>query len=155
MHEGGIPMPLLEKIDQDLKQALIAKDKSKLSTLRFLKSALKYSAIEKKVQALNDAEIQQIIQKQIKQRRESIDQFTKAGRNELAGQETKEMAILESYLPKQLADNELESIAAELVKKEGASSKKDFGRMMKILTERLAGRADSKRISEVLGKILP
>ena len=95
-------MSLEQKIDQDLRQAMSAKDTAKVSTLRFLKSALKYSAIEKRTQTLTDAEVQQIIQKQIKQRRESIDQFSKAGRQALAAQETKEAGILESYLPKAL-----------------------------------------------------
>ena len=148
-------MSLEQKIDQDLREAMTAKDAAKVSTLRFLKSALKYSAIEKKVQVLTDPEVRQIIQKQIKQRRESIDQFSKAGREALAAQETKEAQILESYLPKQLSDQELEEAVKKGVREAGASSKKDFGRVMKLLTEKLAGRVEAKRISEVLGKVLP
>ena len=147
-------MSLLTRIDQDLKQAMIEKNEAKLSTLHFLKSALKYSAIEKKVDSLNDPEIQQIIQKQIKQRRESIDQFSKAGRNDLAEHELKEMTVLEGYLPTQLNDQELESTVQSAVSEQGVVSKKDFGRLMKLLGEKLAGQADSKRISEVLGRLL-
>ena len=147
-------MSLQQKIDQDLKQAMMSKEEIKVSTLRFLKSALKYSAIEKKVDALADADIQQIIQKQIKQRKESIDQFVKAGRKELAEKETQESVILESYLPKQLSDAELDQLVRSETSAAGATSKKDFGRMMKLLTEKLSGKADSKRLSEVLGKIL-
>ncbi len=147
-------MPLSEKINQDLKQAMISKDTARLSTLRFLKSALKYDAIEKKVGFLNDIDVQRIIQKQIKQRRESIEQFSKGGRGELAEQEKKELEILESYLPKQLSDTELEKTVSALAKEAGAVSKKDFGRMMKLCNEKLSGRADAKRISEILGKIL-
>ncbi len=147
-------MSLQQKIDQDIKQAMISRDEAKVSTLRFLKSALKYAAIEKKTDLLGDAEIQQIIQKQIKQRRESIDQFVKGGRKDLADKEIHETEILESYLPKQLSDGELEALIRQGVSAAGAVSKKDFGRMMKVLNEKCAGRADAKRISEMLGKIL-
>lgn len=147
-------MSLSEKIDQDLKAAMTAKAADKLSTLRFLKSALKYAAIEKKVELLSDADAQAVIQKQIKQRRESIDQFSKAGRRDLADKEMAEVGVLESYLPAQLSDADLARIVAEEAKAQGASSKKDFGRMMKHLSDKLKGAADSKRVSEALGKIL-
>jgi len=147
-------MPLQEKLDQDLKQAMMSHDQTKVSTLRFLKSALKYAAIEKKAETLGDADIQQIIQKQIKQRKESIEQFTKAGRKELADKEIQEAKILESYLPKQLSDSELSDIIRKETTTIGATAKKDFGKMMKLLSEKLAGRADAKRVSEFLGKIL-
>ncbi len=150
-----VQMSLEQKIDQDLRQAMSAKDAAKVSTLRFLKSALKYSAIEKRTQTLTDAEVQQIVQKQIKQHRESIDQFSKAGRHALAAQETKEAGILESYLPKQLSDQALEQAVIAAVKEAGAGSKKDFGKVMKLLTEKLAGQAEPKRISEALAKVLP
>ena len=148
-------MSLEQKIDQDLREAMTAKDAAKVSTLRFLKSALQYNAIEKKTQTLTDAEVRQIIQKQIKQRRESIDQFSKAGRGALAAQETHEAQILENYLPQQLSDQELEEAVKKSAKEAGATSKKDFGRVMKLLTEKLAGQAEAKRISEALGKVLP
>ena len=147
-------MSMQQQIDQDLKQAMLSRDEAKVSTLRFLKSALKYSAIEKKTESLGDADIQQIIQRQIKQRRESIDQFTKAGRKDLADKEIREAEILESYLPKQLSDSELDELIRREIAAAGATSKKDFGRMMKLLSEKLSGRADGKRVSEALGKIL-
>ena len=147
-------MSLLEKMDADLKQAMMAKNGPKVSTLRFLKSAVKYSAIEKRSETLGDAEVCQIIQKQIKQHRESIEQFTKGGRKELAEKEAVEMKILESYLPAQLEDQELQDFVAAEARQAGADSKKDFGRIMKILSEKLAGKADGKRISQVLGAIL-
>ena len=147
-------MSLQQKIDEDLKKAMIAKDTAKVSTLRFLKSALKYSAIEKKTDLLNDSDIQQLIQKQIKQHRESIDQFMKAGRKELVEKEAEELDILESYLPKQISEAELETLVRKELKETGASSKKDFGKMMKILNEKCAGQADAKRISELLGRFL-
>ncbi len=145
---------LVAKIEQDIKSAMIAKDEVKLSVTRFLKSALKYAAIEKKVEALSDADAQAVIQKQIKQRKESIDQFTKGGRTDLAEKEMKEAAVLEAYLPKQMSDADLDAMVEAEVKAQGASTKKDFGRMMKALTEKVAGQAPPARISEKLNKIL-
>ena len=147
-------MSLQEKINQDLKQAMISKDETRVSTIRFLKSALKYSAIEKKVESLSDSDIQQIIQKQIKQRKESIDQFTKADRKDLAEKEIKEASILEAYLPQQMPDADLEKFIRAETASAGITTKKDFGRAMKLIGEKLSGRADSKRVSEFLGKIL-
>ncbi len=148
-------MSLTQRIDQDLKQAMTARDENRVSTLRFLKSAVKYGAIEKKSEGLSDAEILQVIQKQIKQRRESIAQFTQNARPELAEKELAEVRVLEGYLPQQLSDAELQSLVAREVQAQGASSKKDFGRMMKYLNEKLQGSADSKRVSEALTKALP
>ncbi|MBI3316334.1 MAG: GatB/YqeY domain-containing protein [Candidatus Omnitrophica bacterium] len=148
-------MGLMQKIDQDLKAAMAAKDAVRLSTLRFLKSALAYGAIEKKVEMLGDAEVLQIIRKQIKQHRESIDQFAKAGRKELAEKEQKETVILESYLPPALSDEVLEKAVASLVKEVGAASKKDFGKVMKLSMEKLGGQADAQRVSQILGRMLP
>src|SRR3990167_3566962 len=147
-------MTIQEKLDQDMKQAMLAKDQQKLDVLRFLKSAVKYAALEKPGAALSDADVMQVIQKQIKQRRESIQQFTQGNRADLAQKEEKELAVLETYLPKQMPDAELTAFIQAQVKEAGASSKKDFGRVMKACTDKLAGRADNKRISEVLGKLL-
>lgn len=147
-------MSLQNKIDQDLKEALMARDGVRTSTLRFLKSALKYSAIEKKSAELADADIFQIINKQIKQHQESIAQFTQGGRAELVAKETAEVKILESYLPRQMSDTELDEIVRAAVRESGASSKKDFGRAMKLLTEKLAGKAEPRRISALLTKLL-
>ncbi len=146
-------MTLLERIDQDMKKAMLAKDQARLDTIRFLKSAIKYVAIDKEG-ALADADVMQVIQKQIKQRKESIQQFRNAGRAELAAKEEQEVAVIESYLPSQLQDAELLKLVEAEVKALGAVTKKDFGRAMKVCTEKLAGQADNKRISEILGKIL-
>ena len=148
-------MSLQNKIDEDLKSAMVSKDADRLSVLRMLKSAVKYGAIEKKQAELSDADVLQVIQKQIKQRRESIEQFSKGARADLAAKEAKEAEILERYLPKQLSEAELAQFVTAEVKTAGAASKKDFGRMMKILTEKLKGQADAKRVSEILGRLLP
>lgn len=147
-------MSLDQKIDQDLKNAMISKDAVTVSVLRFLKSAVKYVGIEKKAASLGDPEILQVIQKQIKQHRESVEQFSKAGRTDLAEKEAKELKILETYLPKQMADAELEVFVKAEAAAAGATSKKDFGRLMKLLNEKLKGRADASRLSQALGKVL-
>jgi uncharacterized protein len=147
-------MGLQQKIDQDLKQAMIAKDQARLDAIRMLKSAIKYVAIEKPGAELTDADVMQVIQKQIKQRRESVDQFSKNGRADMAAKEEKEALLYESYLPKQISDAELDAAVQAVVKEIGASTKKDFGRAMKAVTDKLAGGADNKRISTALGKVL-
>ena len=149
-------MALLEKINQDMKQAMRAKDEARLSAIRMLKSAVQYARLEKPSAGgvISDAEIMQVIQKKIKQHRESIQQFVGAGRQELASKEENEARILEAYLPKQISDEELKRIVEESVREQGASTKKDFGRMMKYLNEKLSGSADNKRLSEHLGGIL-
>ena len=146
-------MPLLEKIDQDMKDAMRAKDADTLSVLRFLKSAVNYAAIEKTGE-LTDADVTAGIQKQTKQRRESIQQFSENGRKDMAAKEEKELGILERYLPKQLSDEELKKIVEKEAAALGASTKKDFGRLMKHLSDQLAGSVDNKRLSAELGKIL-
>lgn len=148
-------MPLQQRIDEDIKKAMVAKDQQRLDALRLLKSAIKYAAIEKPGQTQTDADVMQVIQKQIKQRRESIQQFKEGGRPELASKEEVEVVVLESYLPKQISDAELGAVVQAVLKELGASTKKDFGRAMKACSDRLAGGADNKRISEALGKLLP
>ena len=146
-------MSLLEKINRDMKQAMMAREEARLSTLRFLKSAIQYAGLERSA-VMSDAQVLQVIQKQIKQHRESIQQFAGAGRKELVAKEENEARILESYLPKQISDDELKKIIGESVREQGAAGKKDFGRLMKHLSEKLAGSADNKRLSEILGQLL-
>ncbi len=147
-------MGLMQKIEQDLKSAMIAKDAAKTSTLRMLKSAFKYLAIEKKIDQLSDADATTVIQKQLKQRRESFEQFRTAGRDELAAQESHEITVLETYLPKQLSEDELSNLIKSEMTAQSATTKKDFGRLMKALTEKTFGQAEPKRISDILGKLL-
>ncbi len=147
-------MTLTQKIIDDLKQAMLAKNAAKTSTLRMLKSAVMNAEINKKGAELTDADIQTVIQKQINQRKESLEQYTKGNRPELAAAEKAEIVILESYLPAQMSEAELEKLLREIVTKNGVSDKKDFGKAMKIAQDALHGRADNKRISAVLNKVL-
>ena len=143
-------MTLQERVDSDLKDAMRAKDAARLGVLRMLKSALKYSAIEKSgaEAQLDDAEVAQVIRKQVKQRRDSIESFEKGGRPELATKEKDELAILQAYLPQGLNADELAKIVGETISELGATSRAQMGAVMKSLQEKVAGRADGKALSQ-------
>ncbi len=143
-------MTLEERIDSDLKEAMRAKDAVKLSVLRMLKSALKYSAIDKAGAdgKLDDTEATQVIRKQVKQRQDSIESFEKGGRAELAEKEKAELAILGAYLPKAMAPEELAKIVRETIAEVGATSKAQMGAVMKSLQAKVGGRADGKSLSQ-------
>ena len=143
-------MTLQERIDSDLKDAMRAKDAARLGVLRMLKSALKYSAIEKAgaEAQLDDAEAAQVIRKQVKQRQDSIESFEKGGRPELAAKEKDELAILQAYLPQGLNADELAKIVRETISELGATSRAQMGAVMKALQGKVAGRADGKTLSQ-------
>ena len=148
-------MTLPERIDSDLKDAMRAKDAARLGVLRMLKSALKYSAIEKSADGqLDDAETLQVIRKQVKQRQDSIEQFEKGGRPELAAKEKEELLILNSYLPKGLEADELAALVRETIREVGATSKAQMGAVMKALQAKVAGRADGKTLSQEVSRQL-
>ena len=143
-------MTLQERVDSDLKDAMRAREAARLGVLRMLKSALKYSAIEKAgaESQLDDTEAVQVIRKQVKQRQDSIEQFEKGGRPELAAKEKEELAILNAYLPQGLNAEELANIVGETISELGATSKAQMGAVMKALQGRVAGRADGKTLSQ-------
>lgn len=126
-------MTLQQRVDSDLKEAMRAKDATKLGVLRMLKSALKYAAIAKSdaEAELSDAEAVQVIRKQAKQRQDSIESFEKGGRAELAEKEKQELAILNSYLPQAMSPDELAKIVRETIAEVGATSKAQMGAVMK------------------------
>src|SRR3954469_10359821 len=103
-------MSLQERLSQEIKAAMLAKDAERLSTLRMLKSAMGYVQIERKTESLTDAEVIPLVQKEVKKRRDSIEQFEKGGRPELAAKEKQEIVVLESFLPKALSPEELEAL---------------------------------------------
>ncbi|MCH2064761.1 MAG: GatB/YqeY domain-containing protein [Roseibacillus sp.] len=144
------------QLTEHLKNAMRAKDPVALNTLRAVKSAIKNAAIEKggADAELDEGAIVNIIRKQIKQRRESVEQFTQAGRTELADQEEAEIAILEHYLPAPLSPEEVDELVAGAIEESGASTRSDMGKVMKILQERTAGRADGKSLSQAVMKQL-
>ena len=147
-------MPLQDRIDADLKDAMRAKAAGKLSVLRGLKSALKYAAIEKADAALDDSAAVQVIRKQVKQRQDSIESFEKGGRPELAAKEKEELEILNAYLPKGLSPEELSALVREAIAEVGATSKAQMGAVMKALQAKVAGRAGGKTLSGEVQKQL-
>src|SRR5437016_1741200 len=149
-------MTLFQRIDSDLKEAMRAKDVTRLGVLRMLKSALKYGAIEKSGAdaELNDADAVQVIRKQAKQRQDSIESFEKGGRTELAEKEKAELAILNTYLPQAMSADELSKIVRETITEVGATSKAQMGPVMKALQAKVAGRADGKTLSAEVQKQL-
>lgn len=144
------------KISEDLKTAMRAKDTRALNTLRALKSAIKNAAIAKggADTELDDTEETSIVRKQVKQRQDSIEQFESAGRTELADVEKAEITILERYLPAALSAEELSAMVDAAVTESGASSRADMGKVMKILQEKTSGRADGKTLSQEVMKRL-
>ena len=147
-------MSLQEKIQGELKAAMLARDQERLSTLRLLKSALGYAQIERKTEQLTDADVVALIQKEIKKRRDSAEQFTNAARAELAEKELREVTTLESFLPKAFSPQELDEVVTATIKELGATGKKDMGAVIKSVQAKAAGRADGKSISTAVGKLL-
>src|SRR4051794_26694619 len=149
-------MTLHERVDSDLKEAMRAKDATKLGVLRMLKSALKYAAIAKSGAAadVSDAEAVQVIRKQAKQRQDSIESFEKGGRAELAEKEKKELAILNSYLPQAMSPDELANVVRKTIADIGATSKAQMGAVMKALQAKVGGRADGNTLSAEVQKQL-
>jgi uncharacterized protein YqeY len=148
-------MSLQERISQEIKAAMLARDAERLSALRMLKSALGYILIEKKTENLPDAEVVALVQKEVKKRRDSVEQFEKGGRAELAAKEKQEIAVLESFLPQPLSADVLEKLVRDTITELGATSKKDMGAVIKSVQAKAAGRADGKTISGLVGKLLP
>ena len=145
---------LTDKIAADMKQAMLAKDAARLSTLRLLKSAIEYHKIEKKQENLTDADVVSVIKKQIKQRQDSIEGFEKGGRTDLVEKERAELAVLKSYLPDELTEAQITDIVAAAITELGATTKTDMGKVMKAVQAKTAGRADNKLVSQIVSRRL-
>jgi uncharacterized protein YqeY len=148
-------MSLNEQIAADLTAAMKAKDAARLSALRMLKAAITNKGMVEKGRDLNDAEVLQVVGSLVKQRRDSIEQFAKAGRTDLVEKETGEIAILEHYLPPAVSADEIDAAVAEAIAETGASSPKDMGKVMKAVMPKLAGKnADGRTINETVRRKL-
>lgn len=148
-------MSLHEKLGAEIKAAMLARDSERLGTLRLLKSALGYVAIEKQKDQLDDADFLVVVQKEVKKRRDAIEQFQGGGRPELAAKEQAELPVLEQFLPQPLAPEELEALVKACIQESGATSKKDMGNVIRAVQARAAGRAEGKTISQLVGRLLP
>lgn len=146
-------MSLKEKIGEDIKTAMKAKDKVRLQTVRGIKKAILDKEVEirpKGQDSLTEVQEIELLSQQAKQRRDSIEQFTNAGRDDLAAKESQELAIIETYLPEQLSDSEIEAIIDDLIASSGATSLKDLGKVMGPAMKQLKGKADGKKIQELV-----
>lgn len=146
-------MSLREDINKDITAALKAGEKEKLSTLRMLLSAVKYKEVDAKRQ-LNDEEVIGVISTLIKQRNDSIEQFTKGGREDLAEKEKKEAEVLKGYLPPQLSEAEIRDIVKKAAAETGASGAKDMGKLMKAVMPHVKGKADGKLVNDIVKEVL-
>jgi uncharacterized protein len=146
-------MKLTERIRADLTEAMKARQAERLSTLRMLQAAIKNEQIAKGHE-LTDEDVLAVIQRGVKQRQDSIEQYTKGNRPELAARERAELEQLQAYLPAQMSDEELERAVREIIAETGASSKKDSGKVMKEMMARYRGQVDGKRVQEVVGRTL-
>ena len=143
-------MELREKILADIKSAMVSKDTIKLNTLRFLNAQIKNKDIDSRPTPITPEDVMTVVKKLVKQRKESIEQFSAAGRTDLADQESAELKILETYLPAQMSREQIEKLVTEVIAATGAKTIKDMGTVMKEAQARSAGTADGKLISEII-----
>lgn len=139
-------MSLKQQINDDMKAAMRARETERLGTIRLLLAAVKQREVDERVE-LDDAAVQGVIEKLIKQRKDSISQFQQAGRNDLADKETAELAVLQAYMPAALSDEEVAAAVDQAVAESGAAGPQDMGKVMGLLKGRLAGRADMTAVS--------
>jgi uncharacterized protein YqeY len=142
-------MSLKARIQQDMKDAMRAAEKARLATIRLILAAIKQKEVDERKE-LDDVEVTLVLEKMVKQRRESISQFDKAGRTDLVEQETFELAVIQPYLPEPLGEGELNTLIDEALAQSGASSLKDMGKVMALLKPRIQGRADMGAVSALI-----
>ena len=139
-------MTLKERITEDMKAAMRASEKERLSTIRMVQAAIKQREVDERI-TLDDAQVVAVLEKMVKQRKESIVQFEQGGRADLADKEKAEIALLTTYLPAQLSEAEVDALVAEAIAATGASSVKDMGKVMGLVKAKAAGRADMGAVS--------
>lgn len=147
-------MDLSERIDSEMKDAMRNKDSLKVSVTRMAMAAIKNAEIAKKVKKLEEADLIQVIQKMIKEHKESIAQFEKGNRMDLVSKEKAELDILQKYVPAQMNEEELMSIVKATMQEAGITSKADSGKAMKAVMEKVRGKADGKLVSQIVMSLL-
>ncbi|GIP15327.1 hypothetical protein J40TS1_09690 [Paenibacillus montaniterrae] len=146
-------MNLSDRLTDDMKQAMKDQDKFKLATIRMMRAAVKNQEIDLK-RALNDEEVLQILSREIKQRKDSLQEFKKAGRDDLVENLAAEIDIISKYLPEQLTEEEIQEIVRQTIQELGASSKADMGKVMGALMPKTKGRADGKLVNQIVQQFL-
>ena len=142
-------MSLKARITDDMKAAMRARETARLGTIRLLLAAIKQKEVDERIE-LDDAAVSSIVEKLIKQRKDSISQFQAAGRDDLVAAEQAELVVLQAYLPEQLSTTEVEAAVVAAIAESGAASAKDMGKVMGLLKPRLAGRADMGQVSALI-----
>ncbi|MFA6550754.1 MAG: GatB/YqeY domain-containing protein [Candidatus Gracilibacteria bacterium] len=147
-------MSLKAKIQEDLITAMKAKEQAKMDALRMLKTAIMKFETSGEAKEATDEEILQMVQKEIKQRQDSVEQYEKGGRPELAAKEKEEIAFLKTYLPPQLSEEEIKKIVEDTIKEAGVTSKQEMGKLMGALMPKVKGKADGKLVSQIVNQLL-
>jgi len=142
-------MALRDQLNEDMKAAMKARDQERLGALRLALAAVKQREVDERI-TLDDAAVISVIEKMIKQRRDSIAQFEKAARQDLADKEKFEISVIEAYLPKQLSQGEIDAAVAEAIASTGAKGPQDMGKVMGVVKPKLAGRADMGKVSALV-----
>ncbi|BBW95550.1 GatB/YqeY domain-containing protein [Geobacillus sp. FSL W8-0032] len=143
-------MSLLDRLNNDMKQAMKSKEKEKLSVLRMLKAALQNEAIKLGKSALSEDEELTVLSRELKQRKDSLHEFENAGRSDLVEKAKTEIEIVQSYMPKPLTEEELRELIAETIKEVGASSKADMGKVMSAIMPKVKGKADGSLVNQLV-----
>lgn len=147
-------MSLNETLTEHMKEAMKTKDKVRLSVIRMIRAALQNEAINKGVKTLSEADELSVLAREVKQRNDSLEQFKKAGRDDLVKQVEKELDILKAYMPEPLSDEELEDLIKQAIEQTGATDKKDFGKVMGVVMPQVKGKADGARVQKLVQKLL-
>lgn len=142
-------MSLKERIQEEMKAAMRAKEKERLGTIRLILAAIKQKEVDDQI-TLDDTQVLAVLDKMVKQRRDSIKQYEAAGRDELAAKERDEITVLETYLPEQMSDAEIEALVSAAIEETGASTPQDMGKLMGLLKPRAQGRADMGKVSQIV-----
>jgi len=142
-------MSLKDKLTQDIKAAMKGGDKERLGVIRLVNAAIKQREVDERIM-LDDAQVLSVLEKMLKQRRDSFEQFQKAGRNDLADKEHFEIGVIQGYLPAQLSAAEVDAIIATTISEAGATSAKDIGKVMGLVKPKVAGRTDMGKLSELV-----
>jgi uncharacterized protein YqeY len=142
-------MALRDQLNEDIKVAMKAREAEKLAALRLMLSAVKQREVDERI-TLDDAGVVAVVEKMIKQRKDSISQYEKAARQDLADKEKYEISVIETYLPKQLSQSEVEAVIAEAIASTGAKSAADMGKVMGVVKPKLAGKADMGKVSGIV-----
>ncbi|BCU82424.1 hypothetical protein JIR001_22070 [Polycladomyces abyssicola] len=149
----AVKVSLLERLNQDMKTAMKNKEKTKLSVIRMLRSEIKNEEIQRQ-HTLSDEEVIEVLMRELKKRKDALQQFEEAGRDDLVQQLREEITVIEPYLPEQLSEEELRELVREVVQEIGASSKADMGKVMKAIMPRVKGRADGKLVNRLVQEVL-